>query len=54
MTISLNDRVENNMGKGEYACYQHFLLFHGVFRSLHRLALYNAISTFNFSGKEGF
>ena len=27
MTISLSDRVENTVGKGEYAGYKHFLLF---------------------------
>ena len=27
MTISLSDRVENTVGKGENAGYQHFLLF---------------------------
>ena len=27
MTISLLDRVENTVGKGENAGYQHFLLF---------------------------
>ena len=27
MTISLFDRVENTVGKGENAGYQHFLLF---------------------------
>ena len=27
MTISFFDRVENNVGKGENAGYQHFLLF---------------------------
>ena len=27
MTISLYDRVENTMGKGENAGYQYFLLF---------------------------
>ena len=27
MTISLSERVENTMGKGENAGYQHFLLF---------------------------
>ena len=27
MTISLYDRVENTVGKGENAGYQHFLLF---------------------------
>ena len=27
MTISLFDRVENTVGKGENACYQHFFLF---------------------------
>ena len=27
MVISLLDRVENTVGKGENACYQHFLLF---------------------------
>ena len=27
MTISLHDRIENAMGKGENAGYQHFLLF---------------------------
>ena len=27
MTISLLDRVENTIGKGENAGYQHFLLF---------------------------
>ena len=27
MTISLYDRVENTVGKGENAGYQHFLIF---------------------------
>ena len=27
MTISVYDRIENNVGKGENADYQHFLLF---------------------------
>ena len=31
MTISLFDRVENAMGKGEYAGYQNFLLFSQCF-----------------------
>ena len=35
MTISLFDRVENTVGKGENAGYQHFLLSDSVFLSLH-------------------
>ena len=31
MTISLFDRVENTVGKGENAGYQHFLLFQQCF-----------------------
>ena len=31
MMISLNDRVENTVGKGENAGYQHFLLFQQCF-----------------------
>ena len=34
MTISLADRVENTVGKGKNAGYQHFLLPHSVFQSL--------------------
>ena len=32
MTISLFDRVENTVGKGENAVYQHFLLFPQCFQ----------------------
>ena len=34
MTISLYDRVENTVGKGENAGYRHFLLSHSFFQSL--------------------
>ena len=34
MMTSLLDRVENTVGKGENAGYQHFLLFHSVFQSV--------------------
>ena len=34
MTVSLFDRVENTVGKGENAGSKHFLLFHRVFKSL--------------------
>ena len=33
MAISLFDRVENTVGKGENAGYQHFLLFPQCFKS---------------------
>ena len=33
-------RVENIVGKGENAAYQHFLLFHNVFKSLLRMGCY--------------
>ena len=32
--ISLYDRVENTVGKGENAGYQHFSISHSVFQSL--------------------
>ena len=32
MMISVCDRVENTVGKGENACYQHFLLFPQYFQ----------------------
>ena len=32
--ISLNDRAENILGKGENADYQHFLLSQNVFKRL--------------------
>ena len=34
MVISVFDMVENNVGKGENAGYQHFLLFPQCFRKL--------------------
>ena len=34
MKISLLDRVENTVGKGENAGYQHFLIFPRVFKNL--------------------
>ena len=34
MTILLFNRLENTVGKGENAGYQHFLLTHSVFQSL--------------------
>ena len=37
MTFSLLDRVENKEGKGENACYQHFLLFPQCFQGLSSL-----------------
>ena len=43
MTISLSDRVENNVGKGENAGYQHFLLFPQCFPKLSSLTLYQMI-----------
>ena len=33
MMIYVFDRVENIVGRGENAGYQHFLLFHNVFES---------------------
>ena len=37
--ISILDRVENNVGKGENASYQHFLLFQRCFRKSSLLEL---------------
>ena len=36
MMISVFDREENIMGKGEIACTSNFSLFHNVFKRYHR------------------
>ena len=40
--ISLYDRVENTAGKGENACYQHFLLFPQCFPQLSSIGWFKA------------
>ena len=52
MTSSLHDRVENAVGKGENAGYQHFLLFPQCFPKPSSLPLYHTIRNFNDPEKE--
>ena len=40
MIISVFDRVENIVGRGENACYQHFFLFPQCFEKLSLLVLF--------------
>ena len=52
---SLMEKVENIVENGENAGYQHFLLFHSVFKSLPIqgcLTLYDTILTLNDPEKE--
>ena len=57
MWIQFSDSVENNVGKGEIACYKLFLLFPQCFQKLSVVdsskTLYHTVLTFNNLKTEG-
>ena len=54
MMISLYDRVENTVGKGENAGYQHFLLFPQCFPKLSPLTHSHTMTPFDAPEKQAF